>query len=146
MALGREKQSATLTDLCRRYRLDLVNVRSEGSAALFVAHVRDQIGNHFVLKQTLPHWGVSEIPTLRAWSGTGRAARFIAEMEPGIYLAQWLSGPSIADMPIHEPLDSRAVGRMLRRLHQVVPPDGLSNVRGRFVPGMVEGWQQLPRQ
>ncbi|HZB96546.1 MAG TPA: aminoglycoside phosphotransferase family protein [Herpetosiphonaceae bacterium] len=139
-----EQLPPALNELCRRHHLDLIGVpegRAGGSE--LVALVRDRHGRHLVLKQTMP-WAVSEITALRAWSATGLAASFVAILEPTIYLAEWLPGPSVADVPLDQPIDARAIGRMLRGLHQVPPPGDLLDIRERFGPGIVIEWRALP--
>ena len=134
-----------LDELRRRHGLDLVSVRAgEHGGSRVVAHVRDPDGRDLLLKHTIPNRGAGELAALRAWSETGRAAHFYAELAPDVYLAEWLLGPSLAEIPRHQTVDDAAIGGMLRELHLVGLPPGLRPVRDRFAPGIVETWPQLP--
>ncbi len=129
--------------LCRRYGLDLIAVYEGTDRSALVAHVRDRTGHDLVLKRTSPERGQGELATLRAWSDTDLASRLIAVLEPNLYLAEWLRGPSLAEVVASEPVDARAIGRMLRGLHAVPPPSGLRSVRDRFTVAAQEGWPHL---
>lgn len=143
---GQASSGAPLLDeLRRRHGLDLVSVRAgEHGGSRVVAHVRDPDGRDLLLKHTIPNRGAGELAALRAWSETGRAAHFYAELAPDVYLAEWLLGPSLAEIPRHQTVDDAAIGGMLRELHLVGLPPGLRPVRDRFAPGIVETWPQLP--
>jgi hypothetical protein len=126
--MGRE----TAHDLCRRYGLDLVAIHAQGTeTSRLVAHVRDQRGRHYALKQTTPERGTNELAALRAWQPTGYVPRLVAELEPNLYLAEWLTGPSLAELPGNAPLDAQAIGRMIRGLHDVPPPAYKSHAMNR---------------
>jgi len=130
--------------LCRRYGLDLIAAHEGTDRSALVAHVRDGTGHDLVLKRTSPERGGGELATLRAWSGTGLASRLVAVLEPNLYLAEWLRGPSLAEVITAGPIDARAIGRMLHGLHAVPPPSGLRPVRDRFAVAAREGWPALP--
>ncbi len=103
--------------LCRRYGLDLIAAHEGTDRSALVAHVRDGTGHDLVLKRTSPERGGGELATLRAWSGTGLASRLVAVLGPNLYLAEWLRGPSLAEVITAGPIDARAIGRMLHGLH-----------------------------
>ncbi len=110
----------TAQDLCRRYgKLDLVAILAqETERSWLVARVGDQRGRQYVLKQTTPERGIGEVAALRAWQPTGYVPQLVAELEPDLYLAEWLIGPSLAELPSDAPLDAQAIGRMIRRTPQ----------------------------
>jgi len=149
MKTNDERVAGPAVSLCHRYKLDLIAVYAEGKVdagarSFLVAHVRDRTGQQLVLKRTTPERGPSEIAALRAWGESGRASRLVAVLEePDLYLAEWLQGLSMAQLPDQEPLDATAVGRMLRGLHNIAPPPGLPPVRDRFVLPIQESWSLL---
>jgi hypothetical protein len=133
--------------LCHRHGFDLVEVlpgRIGGSVA--VLHVRDRAGKHFILKQTDALHTAAEIAALRAASGSGVTPRFEGELEPGVYVAEWLAGRSLADVPLSEPVDATTIGRALRRLHGIPPPGGLHETSDWLRPGQAAQWQHLPAE
>ncbi len=129
--------------LCRRYGLDLIAVHEGTDRSALVAHVRDRTGHDLVLKRTSSERGRGELAALRAWSDTGLTSRLVAVLEPNLYLAEWLRGPSLAEVAACEPVDARAIGRMLHGLHAVSPPSSLRPVRDRFTVAAHEGWPHL---
>ena len=132
-----------LPALCRRYGLDLIAVYEGTDRSALVARVRDHTGHDLVLKRTSPARGRGELAALRAWSETGLASRLVAVLEPNLYLAEWLHGPSLAEVTTCGPIDAQAIGRMLHGLHAVPPPPGLRPVRDRFAVAAREGWPRL---
>ncbi len=138
-----ESLSDVLSALCRRYKLDLIAVYEGTDPAACVAHVRDRVGQDLVLKRTSPERGRGELAALRAWSGTGLASRLVAALEPNLYLAEWLHGPSLAEVMTSEPIDAQAIGHMLHGLHAVAPPSSLGPARDHFVAAARDGWPRL---
>lgn len=118
-----------MEEVCLRHDLQLVATHTPGfGGSGFVARVRSQSGADLVLKQTTPERGVSELTALRAWSTTGDVPRLVAELGAGLYLAEWIAGPTLADVPLAEPVDARTIGRVLRLLHAVLVPAGLPSI------------------
>ena len=138
-----ESPGDVMSSLCRRYGLDLIVMHEGTDRSALVAHVRDRRGHDLVLKRTSPERGRGELAALRAWSDTGFASRLVAVLEPNLYLAEWLHGPSLAEMAASEPVDAQAIGRMLHGLHAVAPPASLRPVRDRFTVAAHEGWPHL---
>jgi aminoglycoside phosphotransferase (APT) family kinase protein len=135
----------TAEELCRRYGLDLVAIHAQDTeTSRLVACVRDQRGRQYVLKQTTPERGTNELAALRAWQPTGYVPRLVAELEPDLYLAEWLTGPSLAELPNNAPLDAQAIGHMIRGLHDIPPPDDLPTVSNPFAVRSQEDWAPLP--
>lgn len=131
--------------VCQRLGLELVEVlRRQSGGSTFVGHVRSPSGDEYVLKQLTPLFGVSEIPSLRTLSDRGITPRFISEVGPNLYLAEWLPGRSLADVPVGVPVDGEAIGVLLRRLHRIDPPVELPAVRDAFLPEFIATWTHLP--
>ena len=85
------------TEMCRRYGVTLVAVLADdGERSSLVARVQDHSGQHLVLKRTTLQRRASEIAALRSWNETSCASRLVAVLEDDLYLAEWLSGPSLA--------------------------------------------------
>jgi len=112
-------------------------------ASEFVVRVRDGCGADLVLKQTAPGRKAREIAVLRAWSGTGVTPRFVAELEPGLYLAEWIDGRVLADVPLDEPVPAAAIGRVLHQLHASRVPDDLHSTRDEVQPDRPTHWVNL---
>jgi streptomycin 6-kinase len=144
VSAGDQGIETLIVDICHRYELDLVTVCSGNvGSIIFVARVRDRAGQTWILKKTSIPRGSGEAAALRAWRETDRAARLVAELEPGVYLIEWLRGPSIANLSPLAPFDIAAVGRMLRGLHSVAVPRNLGSIRRFFLPKSVEHWRML---
>jgi hypothetical protein len=108
--------------------------------------VRTAAGRKCVLKQIGAHARPGEVATLRAASGSGATATFIEEIEPGLYLAEWLSGPTLAGLPLEAAVDVRAIGRTVLEFHGITPPPGLSIVGRSFFARRADGWRNLPQE
>jgi Ser/Thr protein kinase RdoA (MazF antagonist) len=135
---------AQCAELCSRRGLELLGFReSLSGASRWIAHVRDKTGASFLLKQTIPQRGASEAAALRAWNVTGSAARLMEELGDGAYLAEWLDGVSLAELPLTELADFASVGRMLRSLHAIAPPQTLDDIRNRFTESVMARWHDL---
>jgi Ser/Thr protein kinase RdoA (MazF antagonist) len=96
------------------------------------------------LKQTIPQRAASEVAALRAWTVTGSAARLVEELADGAYLAEWLEGPSLAELPPTAPADVASIGRALRSLHSVAPLRTLAGIDDRFATSARDRWPDLP--
>jgi hypothetical protein len=130
----------SLQDLCSRYHLDLLEVkRWSPHGSFFVAHVRNQNDEHFVLKRTPPTFRPREVTVMRAWQHTRQAARFVAEVESGAYMAEWLVGKPFVDVVLDRTIDDVVLGAMVLGLHQAAVADmsPLPGVRDRFAPGTI---------
>jgi hypothetical protein len=137
----RVNDRAACLEICRQRGLELVAFHEGASgASRYIAHVRDKSGTSFLLKQPMPDRQSAEVAALRAWNATGCAARLMEELDGGAYIAEWLGGRSLAELPLSEPADFAAVGRMLRTLHDVAPREPLRDLRDRLT---ASGWRQL---
>lgn len=131
------------SQLCQRYGLELLSL-SPRSFSRYVARVRDNTGRILLLKQaSSAQQGASEAGALRVWDGTGAAARLIEELEDGAYLAEWLDGIPLAEVPAAEPVDLVAVGRMLRALHGATTPNAGPDIRDRLRESSATVWLEL---
>lgn len=135
----------TVTELCRRFDLDFITLHREASdRSVLVAEVRNRNGQRLMLKQLTPEHGRTELIALQTWQATGLVPRLVAVLEPGVYLAEWLYGPSLADVRDGFPLDMEAIGRMISGLHTIAPPLELPPIRDRFALSAQDTWFLLP--
>jgi streptomycin 6-kinase len=133
-----------MSKLCARHGLTVVSNRAGAAdGSRYVAHVRDKRGRNLLLKQTTPERRTGEIAALRAWKGSDACVQLVAELEDGAYLAEWLEGTSLAELPPDESIDFEAVGRMLRALHATRPCLGVTDVASLFTPEFSRGWHEL---
>jgi hypothetical protein len=133
-----------LLKVCARHGLTVVSMRpGAAGGSLYVAHVQDAAGTSLLLKQTTSERREAEIAALRAWSGTGASVRIVAELEGGAYLAEWIDGVSVADLPPDTRVDFETIGHALRSLHSVSPPEGVADVRAFFASSFWSQWHEL---
>jgi hypothetical protein len=133
------------TELCLRHGLEVIAIRpGVFGGSRYIAHVRDASGRSLILKQTTPERGSIEIAALRAWRGNDAAVQLIEEFEGGAYVAEFVEGTVVAEIPSASPVDYAAIGKMLRALHGATAPAGLPDVRSRFTARAMEEWSELP--
>jgi hypothetical protein len=138
-------QDSSVTDLCHRHGLEVISaLPGRTGASLAVLHVRTTAGEDLVLKQTTPLAGPAEIAVLRTASGSGTTPRFAGELEPGVYLAEWLPSRSLAEVPPTEPVDTVALGHTLRAFHRINPPPRLRTIGDGLYRERSGGWLHLP--
>ena len=110
--------------LCSRHGLEMVSIRTGAAGgSCYIAHVRDGTGRSLMLKQTTPDRGPLETAALRAWRGNRAAVQLVEELEDGAYLAEWLDGTPVSELPSTGLVDFAAIGGMLHTLHRAVTPD-----------------------
>jgi hypothetical protein len=132
---------------CARHGLTLEGLLpGRATASVFVARVRTGAGERLVLKRPAPALCAGEIAVVRVWSGMGVGPRLVGEPEPGLYLAEWIDGTPLAALADPGPAAGAAIGRVLRRLHALPPPDGLAHARDQLGPGRSSEWTALPAE
>lgn len=133
-------------DLCGRHGLALLeDLSSRGSTSALVLHVRDREGAEHVLKQAQPEDGAAEVAALRAWKRSGVTPCLTSELEPGLWLLEWIPGRSMAEIPLSETVASDEIGRALANLHRTSPPVGIPDIGSSFVLEPAESWLRLPQ-
>src|SRR5206468_2240033 len=76
-----------------------------------------------------PTVSAGEVAVVRAGSDTGVGPRLVGEPEPGLYLVEWIDGTPLAALADPGPAAGAAIGRVVRRLHALPPPDGPAHPR-----------------
>lgn len=130
---------------CARHGLTLEGLLpGRATASVFVARVRNHAGERLVLKRPSPAASAGEIAVVRAWSDAGIGPRLVGEPEPGLYLAEWIEGTPLVDLSDAAPAVGVRIGRAIRHLDALPPPDGLGHTRDELRPGRSAAWTSLP--
>lgn len=115
--------------LCKEHSLDLLEVFPATNGSRFVGRVRDTTGTELLIKAAKPDLPASfgEAQALAYWEGIQGVPRLVQELEPGVFLREFVEGPTLADLADGGIYFAGEVGALAQRIH-LTPPASMQQL------------------